>query len=108
MHIDNFRKNDAVNFKPPKGTVPDEVRDNFNFIRKGKIVWECHYPDNSTLDTLEKWCEDVICITYYWFYFCNITSLSTEINTRYHTKHFTFFIKSCLKNYYHMLDCFSL
>lgn len=37
MHIDNFRKNDAVNMKPLRGTVPDEVRENHNFIRKGVV-----------------------------------------------------------------------
>jgi len=60
MHIDNFRKNDAVNLnlllraqKPPKGSVPDDVRENFNFIRKGKVgdgkdLW------NNCKDTLTK------------------------------------------------------
>lgn len=37
LHFDNFKNNDAVNMKPPKGKVPDAVRDNFNFIRKGKV-----------------------------------------------------------------------
>ena len=37
MRIENFRNNDAVNMKPPKGSVPDDVRDNFSFIRKGKV-----------------------------------------------------------------------
>ena len=37
MKIDNFKKNDAVNKKPIKGSVPDHVRENFNFIRKGVI-----------------------------------------------------------------------
>ena len=37
LDIDCMKKNDAVNMKPVKGTVPDEVRDNFNFIRKGQV-----------------------------------------------------------------------
>ena len=37
LAIENFRNNPAVNMKPPKGMVPDEVRDNFNFIRKGIV-----------------------------------------------------------------------
>ena len=61
MHIDNFRKNDAVNFKPAKGTVPDDVRDNFNFIRKGKIGdWENHFTDESTLEAFNQWIENNI------------------------------------------------
>ena len=28
-----------------------------NLIFKGKIVWECHYPDNPILNTLQKWCD---------------------------------------------------
>jgi hypothetical protein len=59
MHIDNFRKNDAVNLKPPKGVVPDSVRDNFNFIRKGKVgdgkdLWNnC----KDTLNEFNSWIE---------------------------------------------------
>ena len=36
LDIETFRHNDACNMKPPKGMVPDEVRDNFSFIRKGE------------------------------------------------------------------------
>ena len=52
LHIDNMKKNDAVNMKPPKGTVPDEVRDSFQFIRKGKVGnWREWFNE----DTLKKW-----------------------------------------------------
>ena len=37
MRIDNFKKNDAVNLKPAAGTVPEHVRDNHSFIRKGIV-----------------------------------------------------------------------
>ena len=61
MHIDNFRKNNAVNFKPAKGTVPDEVRENFNFIRKGKIGdWENHFTKKETLVEFNAWIENNI------------------------------------------------
>jgi len=41
LKFENFRNNDACNMKPPKGAVPDEIRDNFNFIRKGKVCRKC-------------------------------------------------------------------
>jgi len=54
--IDNFKKNDAVNMKPPKGTVPDEVRDNFNFIRKGKVGDSKNYlTDESKCKAWNQW-----------------------------------------------------
>ncbi len=37
LSFGKMRANDAVNMKPPKGAVPDEVRDKINFIRKGKV-----------------------------------------------------------------------
>lgn len=52
--IEKFKKNDAVNMKPPKGMVPDEVRDNFNFIRKGKVGdWKEHFHAQS--DQWQEW-----------------------------------------------------
>ena len=58
MRIDNFRSNDAVNMKPDKGTVPEKVRENFNFIRKGKVGdWQQHFTKKETLDEFNKWIE---------------------------------------------------
>ena len=58
MRIDNFRKNDAVNMKPPKGIVPDEVREKFNFIRKGKVGdWKDHFKCPETLKKFNTWIE---------------------------------------------------
>ena len=58
MHIDNFRKNDAVNLKPPKGVVPDEVRDNFDFIRKGKVGdWRRHFTSKGLLEEFDAYIE---------------------------------------------------
>ena len=58
MRIDNFRKNDAVNLKPPKGSVPDEVREKFNFIRKGKVGdWKDHFTCPETLKMFNTWVE---------------------------------------------------
>ena len=57
--IDKFKKNDAVNMKPPKGMVPEEVRENFNFIRKGKVGdWKCHFENKEHLDQWNKWIEN--------------------------------------------------
>ena len=58
MNIDNFRNNDAVNMKPPEGVVPDEVRKNFNFIRKGKVGdWKEHFTTKEKLDKFNEWIE---------------------------------------------------
>ena len=58
MNIDNFRSNDAVNFKPPKGSVPEEVRENFDFIRKGKVRdWKNHFTSNTLLEKFDAWIE---------------------------------------------------
>ena len=58
MHIDNFRKNDAVNMKPPKGSVPDDEREKFNFIRKGKVGDGLdHFTCEDTLNEFNNWIE---------------------------------------------------
>lgn len=59
LHIDKFRKNDAVNMKPPAGAVPEEVRANFNFIRKGKIAdWKDHFKTPEKLQKFNDWIEN--------------------------------------------------
>ena len=58
LDIRNFRKNEAVNMKPPKGSVPEEVRENFNFIRKGKVGdWREHFKSKEVLQKFEDWIE---------------------------------------------------
>jgi len=58
LDINRFRKNDAVNMKPPKGSVPEEVRDNFNFIRKGKVGdWKDHFKNPEVLQKFQDWIE---------------------------------------------------
>ena len=55
-NIEKFKKNDAVNMKPPKGTVPDEVRENFNFIRKGQVGdWMNHFKNQEKLKEFDQW-----------------------------------------------------
>ena len=57
LHIDNFKNNDAVNMKPPKGHVPDEVRNNFNFIRGGHVGgWKAQL-DQAKKDEIDAWIE---------------------------------------------------
>jgi hypothetical protein len=54
--IENFKKNDAVNMKPPKGVVPDEVREKFNFIRKGKVGdWKNFFTNDENLKSWNEW-----------------------------------------------------
>jgi len=56
LDIKKFRKNDAVNMKPPKGSVPEEVRENFNFIRKGKVGdWKEHFKNPEVLQKFQDW-----------------------------------------------------
>ena len=59
MHIDNFRKNDAVNMKPPVGTVPDHVRENHNFIRKGIVGdGKSHFVSSVVEEEFDNWVLD--------------------------------------------------
>ena len=59
MKIDNFRKNDAVNGRPPPGAVSDEVRKNWNFIRKGKVGgWKDYFNNEEILDNFNDWVEE--------------------------------------------------
>ena len=61
MHIDNFRNNDAVNMKPPKGLVPDDVREKHNFIRKGKVGdWKDSFDSEELLEEFDAWIESNI------------------------------------------------
>ena len=57
--IEKFKQNDAVNMKPPKGLVPEEVRKNFNFIRKGIVGdWKNNVQDEEFLQLWKQWIED--------------------------------------------------
>ena len=58
LSFDTFKKNDAVNMKPPKGSVPDEVRDKTNFIRKGKVGNWREYFDDNLVQELNNWVEE--------------------------------------------------
>ena len=56
MNIDNFRQNDAVNGRPPPGVVSDEVRNNWKFIRKGKVGgWKDYFNNEEKLNTFNDW-----------------------------------------------------
>jgi hypothetical protein len=58
MRIDNFRNNDAVNMKPKKGSVPDDVRDKRTFIRKGIVGdWKGHFTSKELLEEFDAWIE---------------------------------------------------
>ena len=44
--------------KPPEGSVPEQVRDNCNFIRKGKVGdWQDHFTCKEKLDEFNVWIE---------------------------------------------------
>ena len=54
--IDKFKQNDSVNMKPPKGSVPELVRENFDFIRKGGVGdWVNHFKDETKLEEFDEW-----------------------------------------------------
>ena len=58
MNIENFRNNDAVNMKPPEGSMPEKVRQKWNFIRKGKIGdWQQHFSCEAKLNEFNAWIE---------------------------------------------------
>ena len=45
--------------KPPKGAVPEDVREKFNFIRKGKVGdWKNYFKDECKLNMFNKWIEE--------------------------------------------------
>ena len=55
-NIEKFKKNDAVNLKPPKGSIPDEAREKFEFIRKGKVGdWVNFFKDEAKLKEFDQW-----------------------------------------------------
>ncbi len=58
LDIENMKKNDAVNMKPPKGAVPEEVRDNFNFIRKGKVGNWTEWFNKDSVDKWDEWIQE--------------------------------------------------
>ncbi len=59
LSFGRMRNNDAVNMKPPKGAVPDEVRDKINFIRKGAVGgWKDDFEGHDDAkQELEAWVE---------------------------------------------------
>ena len=59
MNIDNFRENDAVNGRPPPGAVPEDVRKNWQFIRKGKVGgWRAYFTNEEKLEKFDKWVDE--------------------------------------------------
>lgn len=56
LKFDKLKNNDAVNHKPPKGAVPDEVREKFTFFRKGIVGdWKNWFTDEAELKDFEEW-----------------------------------------------------
>ncbi len=57
LKFDKLKNNDAVNHKPPKGAVPDEVREKFNFFRKGQVGdWKNFFTaDEAELKAFDEW-----------------------------------------------------
>ena len=42
--------------KPPKGSIPDEIREKFEFIRKGKVGdWVNFFIDEAKLTEFDQW-----------------------------------------------------
>ena len=58
LAIENFKNNPACNMKPPKGAVPDEVRDNFNFIRKGIVGDWKNFFEGERAKEWDEWIEN--------------------------------------------------
>ena len=59
MSIENFKKNDAVNLKPPAGSVPDEVREKSNFIRKGAVGdGKGHFVTPEAQEQFDNWVKE--------------------------------------------------
>lgn len=58
LSFDNFKNNPAVNMKPPKGAVPDEERENFNFIRKGIVGDWKNYFEGDRAREWDQWIEE--------------------------------------------------
>ncbi|TRY72514.1 hypothetical protein TCAL_01069 [Tigriopus californicus] len=58
LSFETFKNNPAVNMKPPKGSVPDEVRDQFNFIRKGQVGDWKNYFQGDFLEEWNKWIDN--------------------------------------------------
>lgn len=52
LAFENFKKNSAVNMEPPKGSVPEEARKDFSFIRKGQVG---DYKNFFTPEKVEEW-----------------------------------------------------
>lgn len=57
LSFKTMRNNDAVNMKPPKGSMPDEQRDKLNFIRKGKVGNWREYFGEELLKEFDAWVE---------------------------------------------------
>ena len=59
MNIDNFRENDAVNGRPAVGVVPDDVRKNWRFIRKGGVGgWKDYFTNDEKLRKFDAWVQE--------------------------------------------------
>merc|ERR1712150_106869 len=59
MNIDNFRENDAVNGRPAAGVVPDDVRKNWRFIRKGGVGgWKDYFTNEEKLRKFDAWVQE--------------------------------------------------
>jgi hypothetical protein len=58
LKFDNLKNNDSVNHKPPKGAVPDDVREKFTFFRKGIVGdWKNFFGEGAEeeLKAFDEW-----------------------------------------------------